>query len=40
MKVDDLEKKFERQEQYSRRNWILIHGLKKEKNESPSVVEF
>ena len=32
MKVEDLEKKMERQEQYSRRNCILIHGLK-EKNE-------
>ena len=34
MKVEDLEKKMERQEQYSRRNCILIHGLKEEKNES------
>ena len=32
MKVQDLEKKMESQEQYSRRNCILIHGLK-EKNE-------
>ena len=24
----------ERQEQYSRRNYILIHGFKEEKNES------
>ena len=34
MKVEDLEKKMERQVQYSRRNSILIHGLKEEKNES------
>ena len=34
MKVQDLEKKMERQEQYSRRNCILIHGLKEEMNRS------
>ena len=34
MKVEDLEKKMERQEQYSRRNCILIQGLKEGKNES------
>ena len=34
MKVQDLEKKMERQEQYSRRNCILIHGLKEEIDES------
>ena len=34
MKVEDLEKKMERQEQYSRRNCILIHVLKEEKNKS------
>ena len=34
MKIEDLEKKMERQEQYSRRNCILIQGLKEEKNES------
>ena len=34
MKVEDIEKKMERQEQYSRRNSILIHGLKEEKSES------
>ena len=34
MKVEDLEKKMQWQEQYSRRNCILIHGLKKEMNES------
>ena len=34
MKVKDLETKMERQEQYSRRNCILIHGLKEENNES------
>ena len=34
MKDEDLEKKMERQEQYSRRNCILTHGLKEEKNES------
>ena len=34
IKVEDLEKKMERQEQYPRKNHILIHGLKEEKNES------
>ena len=34
IKVEDLEKKIERQEQYSRQNCIIIHGLKEEKNES------
>ena len=34
MKVEDLEKKMVRQEQYSRRNCILVHGLKEENNES------
>ena len=34
IKVEDLEKKIERQEQYSKRNCIIIHGLKEEKNES------
>ena len=34
MKVEDLEKKMERQEQYSRRNCILIQGLKEAKNKS------
>ena len=34
MKVKDLEKKMERQVQYSRRNCISIHGLKEEKNKS------
>ena len=35
MKVEDLEKKnMERQEQYSRRNFILIYGLKEEMDES------
>ena len=33
MKVKDLQKKMDRQEQYSRRNCILIHGLKEENNE-------
>ena len=33
IKVEDLEKKTEMQEQYSRRNCIIIHGLKEEKNE-------
>ena len=31
IKVEDLEKKIERQEQYSRRNCIIIHGLKKKR---------
>ena len=34
MKVQSLEKKMDRQEQYSRRYCILIHGLKEEKCES------
>ena len=34
MNVEVLEKNMERQKQYSRRNCILIHGLKEEKNES------
>ena len=34
MKVEDLEKKMDRQEQYSRGNCILIHGLKEQKNKS------
>ena len=34
MKAEDLEKKMEKQEQYSRRNCILIHGLKEQKNKS------
>ena len=34
IKVEDLVKKIERQEQYSRRNCIIIHGLKGEKNKS------
>ena len=34
MKVEDYEKKMDRQEQYSGRNCILIHGLKEKKNES------
>ena len=33
MNVEDFEKKMEMQEQYSRRNFILIHGLKEKKNE-------
>ena len=34
MKVEDLENIMERQEHYSRRNCILIHGLKEEIDES------
>ena len=34
MKVEDLEKKVDRKEQYSRRNCILIHGLKEKRKES------
>ena len=33
MKVENLEKKMDRQEQHSRRNSILIHGGKEEENE-------
>ena len=32
MNVKNHEKKMDRQEQYRRRNYILIHGLKEEKN--------
>ena len=34
MKFEDFEKKMDRQEQYFRRNYVLIHGLKEEKNKS------
>ena len=34
MKVEDIEKNMDRQEQYSKRNCILIHGLKEKQNES------
>ena len=34
IKVEDLERKMERQEQYSMRNCTLIHGLKEEKIEN------
>ena len=34
MKIEDLEKKMDRKEQYSRRNCILIHVLTEKKNES------
>ena len=34
MKAEDLEKRMNRQEQYFRRNCILIHGLKEQKIES------
>ena len=34
MKVEDLEKKMERQEEYSRRICILIHRLREEMDES------
>ena len=34
MKVEDLGKKMDRQEQCSKTNSILIHGLKEEKKES------
>ena len=34
MKVEDIEKNMDRKEQYSKRNCILIHGLKEEQNES------
>ena len=33
IKVEDLEKKVDRQEQSSRRNCILIHGFKEENDE-------
>ena len=34
MKVEDLQKKLERQELYFRKNCILIHGFKEEKSQS------
>ena len=37
MKVENLEKKMDRQEQYSRRHCNLIHGLKKDKKESTDI---
>ena len=32
-KIEELDKKIDRQEQYSRRNCILLHGIKEEKDE-------
>ena len=37
MKVENLEKKMDRQEQYSRGHCNLIHWLKEEKKESTDV---
>ena len=36
--VKDLEQKVDRQEQYSRRNCLLIHGIKEEKDENTDDV--
>ena len=40
MKAEDPEKKIYRQEQYSRRNCILIHGIKEEKSKSINDRDF
>ena len=40
MKAEDPEKKMDRQEQYSRRNCILIHGIKEEKSKSINDRDF
>ena len=39
MKVEDLEKIMEKQEQCSRRNCTLIHGLKEEKTKDDRVLQ-
>ena len=39
MKVENLEKKMNRQEQYSWENCILIHGSKKKRTKEP-MIEF
>ena len=40
MKAEDPERKMDRQEQYSRRNCILIHGIKEEKSKSINDRDF
>ena len=37
-KVDKRSSLIDRQEQYSRRNWILIHGIKENQNENSDEV--
>ena len=40
--IQQLENKIDRQEQYSRRNWILIHGIaeNKEENTDQQAIDF
>ena len=33
-KIDDFNRALDRPEQYSRRNYILVHGVKKSENEN------
>ena len=37
-KIDDLNRVIDRQEQYSRRNCILVHGVKESENEDTDIV--
>ena len=37
-KIDDLNRVIDRQEQYSRRNCILLHGVKESENEDTDTV--
>ena len=37
-KIDDLNRVIDRQEQYSRRNCILLHGVKESENEGTDTV--
>ena len=37
-KVDDITAAMDRQEQYSRRNFLLIHGIPKNKNKNTNVL--
>ena len=37
-KIDDLNRVIDRHEQYSRRNCILVHGVKESENEDTNVV--
>ena len=41
-RMEELENKIDRQEQYSRRNYILIHGIaeKKEENTDQQTIDF
>ena len=41
-RIDELENKIDRQEQYSRQNCVLIHGIaeNKEKNTDQQAIDF